>query len=149
MENSNEDRNRWGCGCNMNMNTNMDCSYTPEGINAAFGYNSMPNSSNDLNCNCENNTNECSDNRNEIRRKMMKEIKCLNFAIIELAEYLDTHPNDRKAICLHREYTNELNELKDKYQRIFGPLTIYFPCNKWRWLEEPWPWERSDFNVDL
>ena len=56
---------------------------------------------------------------NEIRRKMMKEIKCLNFAIIDLAEYLDTHPNDRKAICLHREYTNELNELKDKYQRIF------------------------------
>lgn len=147
MENSNENNNRWGCG--YSMNTNMDCSYTPEGINAAFGYNSMPSSSNDLNCNCENNTDECSDNRNEVRRKMMKEIKCLNFAIIDLAEYLDTHPNDRKAICLHREYTNELNDLKDKYQRIFGPLTIYFSCNKWRWLEEPWPWERSDFNVDL
>ena len=35
MENSNENRNRWGCG--YSMNTNMDCSYTPEGINAAFG----------------------------------------------------------------------------------------------------------------
>ena len=22
-------------------------------------------------------------------------------------------------------------------------LTINFPCNKWRWLEEPWPWERG------
>lgn len=143
MENEIENRN---CGCNMNKG--MDCNYTPEGINAAFGYNSGAQTDN-LSCNCENNTNECWNNRNEIREKMMREIKCLNFAIIELAEYLDTHPEDRKALCLHREYTNELNELKDKYQRIFGPLTIYFPCNKWRWLEEPWPWERSDFNVDL
>lgn len=145
MENEMENRN---CGCSCNMNKNMDCNYTPEGINAAFGYNSGAQTEN-LNCNCENNTNECWNNRNEIREKMMREIKCLNFAIIELAQYLDTHPDDRKALCLHREYANELNELKDKYQRIFGPLTIYFPCNKWRWLEEPWPWERSDFNVDL
>ena len=69
--------------------------------------------------------------------------------IVDIAEYLDTHPTDRKALCLHREYTNELKNIKDKYQRIFGPLDIYYPCNKWRWLEEPWPWERSDFNVDL
>ena len=144
MENGSENRNC--CGCNMN--TNMDCSYTPEGINAAFGYNSGA-MAEDLNCSCNNNTNECWKNRNEIREKMMREIKCLSFAVVELAQYLDTHPDDRKALCLHREYTNELNELKDKYQRIFGPLTIYFPCNKWRWLEEPWPWERSDFNVDL
>ena len=80
---------------------------------------------------------------------MMKQIKCLSFAIVDLAEYLDTHPDDRKAICLHKEYANQLKEIKDKYQRIFGQLTIYYPCNKWRWLEEPWPWERSDFNVDL
>ena len=150
MENSNQNRN-CGCGCNnmMNMNTNMNCEYTPEGINAAFGYNTAANLMDDMNCTCENNTTECLDNRNEMRRKMMREIKCLNFAIIDLAQYLDTHPDDKKALCLHREYTNQLEDLKDKYQRVFGPLTIYYPCNKWRWLEEPWPWERSDFNVDL
>ena len=95
------------------------------------------------------NINECTQNKNDVREKMMTEIKSLNFAIIELAEYLDTHPDDRKALCLHKEYCNELNEIKDKYQKTFGPLSIYYPCNKWRWLEEPWPWERSDFNVDL
>ena len=40
-----------------------------------------------------------------------------------------------------KEYVN----LKDKYQRVYGPLTINYPCNKWRWLEEPWPWERGNF----
>ena len=34
-----------------------------------------------------------------------------------------------------------LKEIKDIYQKIYGPLTINYPCNKWRWLEEPWPWE--------
>ena len=35
----------------------------------------------------------------------------------------------------------ELKDLEDKYQKVYGPLTINYPCNKWRWLEEPWPWE--------
>lgn len=142
MEEMNESRH---CGCKQE----MDCQYTPQGINAAFGYNTASTLADDLNCNCENNTNECWQNRREVREKMMREIKCLNFSVIDLAEYLDTHPNDEKALCLHRKYTNQLEELKDKYQRIFGPLSIYYPCSKWRWLEEPWPWERSDFNVDL
>jgi len=42
---------------------------------------------------------------------------------------------------LHNSYSKTLKELKDKYQKVYGPLTIYYPCNKWRWLEEPWPWE--------
>ena len=121
----------------MENNNNNNCEYTPQGINAAFGYNTTSNFD-DLNCCNSCNQEMCMQNRNRIRQEMMKQIKCLNFAIVDIAEYLDTHPDDRKAICLHKEYCNQLEEIKDKYQRIFGPLTIYYPCNKWRWLEEPW-----------
>lgn len=86
-------------------------------------------------CNCECNSNNMS------QMEMLKQIKCLQFAVIELAQYLDTHPDDVRALCLHRKYCNELKNLRDKYQKIYGPLTIEFPCNKWRWLESPWPWE--------
>ena len=79
------------------------------------------------------------------RAEMLQKIREYNFAVIELALYLDTHPEDQKALCLHKEYSKKLKDLKDKYQKVYGPLTIYYPCNKWRWLEEPWPWERSDF----
>lgn len=72
------------------------------------------------------------------REEMIQEIRCLSFAIVELAEYLDTHVDDEKALCLHREYATRLHELKEKYQKVYGPLTINFPCNKWRWIEEPW-----------
>lgn len=75
--------------------------------------------------------------------QMLMKIKELNFAVIELGLYLDTHPEDQRALCLHRKYVKELKDLKDKYQKVYGPLSIYYPCNKWRWLEEPWPWERG------
>ncbi len=75
------------------------------------------------------------------KEELLSEIQCHEFAINELALYLDTHPEDQRALCLHRKYCNELKPMKDMYQRVYGPLTINYPCNKWRWLEEPWPWE--------
>ena len=81
------------------------------------------------------------ENRDCSRIDMLNSIKSLNFAVIELDLYLNTHADDEKAICLHREYCKQLRDLQDKYQKVYGPLSIYYPCNKWRWLEEPWPWE--------
>lgn len=80
----------------------------------------------------------CCSEKEQIRRDMADQIRSLEFAITELALYLDTHPDEAKALCLHRKYAKELKELKDEYQKVYGPLTIHFPCNKWRWLEEPW-----------
>ena len=128
-------------GCSNNNMMNYDCDYSPEGMNAAFGYNTATELANDTNCACSQDPEGCCADRRRVREEMIHQIKCLNFAIIELGLYLDTHPNDQKALCLHREYVKQLKELKDQYQRIYGPLSIYFPCNKWRWLEEPWPWE--------
>ena len=87
---------------------------------------------------------ECNEDR-MTRREMEMQIKEYQFAITDIALYLDTHPEDKRALCLHREYTRTLKDLRDKYQKVYGPLTIEYPCNKWRWLEEPWPWERGNF----
>ena len=85
--------------------------------------------------------NNCMNNNQGTREEMLHQIKCLKFAITDLALYLDTHPNDEKALCLHNKYCKELRTLTDQYQKMYGPLSIECPCNKWRWLEEPWPWE--------
>ena len=73
------------------------------------------------------------------------EIMNLDFSAQELALYLDTHPEDQRALFLHRKYVKQSKDLKDKYQKVYGPLSCNFPCNKWRWLEGPWPWERGNF----
>ncbi len=97
------------------------------------------------NSKCEENRKHCECGKDMRRQEMIDQIKCLRFSIIELGLYLDTHPEDQKALCLHREYAKQLKDLEDKYQKMYGPLTIFFPCNKWRWLEEPWPWERGNY----
>ena len=127
MLNYNEKEENRGCGCgNYNMNMTMDNAQTANLMNTNMN-----------SCECE--------EKNRIRQEMLNQIRDLDFAIVELAQYLDTHPDSPKALCLHREYCRRLKDLKDKYQKVYGPLTIHFPCNKWRWLEEPWPWERGNY----
>lgn len=137
--NNSENRN---CNCNNNNNnmTTYNCDYDPEGINASYGYNTVAELDNNDNYMIMNNNDQES-----TREEMIQEIKELNFAVIELGLYLNTHNNDRRALCLHREYCKRLKDLKDKYQKVYGPLSIYYPCNKWRWLEEPWPWEGGNY----
>lgn len=99
------------------------------------------------NCGCNCNS-ECEEENKvdcDLRREMIDQIRSYDFAINELALYLDTHPEDQKALCLHNKYCKQVKELKDKYQKVYGPLTINYPCNKWRWLEMPWPWERGNY----
>lgn len=138
MMNYNDNWNSNYVGMQSMMNNNEECGCS---MNNQLG--------SDLDkCNCKfefEPKNECEVNEDMTRDEMAKKLKCYRFAIIELGLYLDTHPDDEKAICLHKEYCNRFKDLSDKYQKVHGPLTIMFPCNKWRWLEEPWPWERGNF----
>ena len=45
---------------------------------------------------------------------MLNKIRSLDFAVVELAEYLDTHNDDKKALNLYKEYAKKLKELKDR-----------------------------------
>ena len=68
----------------------------------------------DRNCSCNDSCEMANDNRVDcdMRREMIQEIRCHEFAITELALYLDTHPEDEKALCLHRKYCKKLKDLK-------------------------------------
>ena len=79
------------------------------------------------------------------KKKLLKEIMALNFAINDLALYLDTHPNDTTAIRMHCEYSEKQIALTEEYQKLYGPLTINFTSNSWDWIDEPWPWERGAY----
>ena len=78
------------------------------------------------------------------KNQLIQQIRSVNFAVVELSEYLDTHNNDEKALALHKEYSLVLQDLKEKYQKMYGPLSFYYPSNKWNWANEPWPWERGN-----
>lgn len=118
----------------MSIEEKRNCECNNDNINS---YNIMSNMNvTNMNNNNSGRTIDCCE-----KEEMLQQIRSYDFAINELALYLDTHSDDEKALCLHRKYCREAKELKDMYQKMYGPLTINFPCNKWRWLEEPWPWE--------
>lgn len=60
------------------------------------------------------------------------------FAAWELRLYLDTHPEDRRALEAYRHYCAMLSG--SGYACAFA--TQPEGCSDtWRWLDSPWPWE--------
>ena len=70
------------------------------------------------------------------------EIMQYQFAIYDIALYLDTHPNDMRALEAHKKYTTMLHELVMAYEEIHGPMTLLSHHGDYRkYVNEPWPWE--------
>ena len=70
------------------------------------------------------------------------EIMQHQFAVYDIALYLDTHPNDMRALEAHKKYTTMLHELIMAYEEIHGPMTLLSHHGDYRkYVNEPWPWE--------
>lgn len=72
----------------------------------------------------------------------LKEIMEVSFVLIETALYLNTHPDDDRALRLHNSTSVQLNRLEAAYQSRFSPLrnTGMSRC-PWSYINDPWPWE--------
>lgn len=83
-------------------------------------------------------------NKAELKRKIFE----MDFCIHELVLFLDSHPTDRKAFELLKDYREKRKELRELYESKYGRLIITTkdaPAEGcWEWLKGPWPWE-NDF----
>lgn len=75
----------------------------------------------------------------------LTELQALNFALYELALYLDTHREDQEALALYRNYQQLYSQGREAYARRCGPLGHEAPSDRegYAWLDDPWPWEYS------
>ncbi|BFH67899.1 MAG: spore coat protein CotJB [Paenibacillus dendritiformis] len=67
----------------------------------------------------------------------------IDFVLIELNLYLDTHPEDNQAIQQFNHYVHERMKVARQFQEKFGPLQaagFYSKC-PWSWIDTPWPWQ--------
>ena len=71
------------------------------------------------------------------------ELMALNFAIVELGLYLDTHKDDKEAFALYTNYVKLYQEGKEKYEKLYGPIEHMSTARlgSYSWLNDPWPWE--------
>lgn len=77
--------------------------------------------------------------------KMLFEIMALDFALIDLNLYLDTHPTDSDAIDLFNNVAKKRKVMVESFQAMYGPLTANGYTNSedmWDWVEDPWPWDK-------
>ena len=72
----------------------------------------------------------------------LSELQALEFVVLELGMYLDTHPEDTEAFTLFKQYAAMEKAAKAAYESKFGPLTKSAAASgeTYGWLKEPWPW---------
>ncbi len=71
------------------------------------------------------------------------ELQALEFVLVELALYLDTHQADDEAFALFQQYAALEKAGREKYEAMYGPITIFAAADhkNWGcWVKDPWPW---------
>ena len=82
------------------------------------------------------------------KAKLKRQIYELDFALYELVLFLDSHPTNRRAMELMREYREKRKKLIEEYEERFGKYIVTLKdvstSDSWQWLDSPWPWD-TDF----
>ena len=77
-------------------------------------------------------------------RRELEELQKVDFALVELSLYLDTHPNDLQAVRQFNQLAQRRAQIAYAFETKYGPLMQFghsysrFP---WQWPDTPWPWQ--------
>lgn len=78
------------------------------------------------------------------RYTLKHRIHALDFALLELNLFLDTHPHNEAALCKRREYQAMRAAFVEQYEQEFGPYIVtakHVQGDRWCWNDSPWPWD--------
>lgn len=76
--------------------------------------------------------------------QLLEEMQAIDFVLVELNLYLDTHPNDADAIKQFNDTARQSMQLKINFEKKFGPLMHFgqsYSNYPWNWNNTPWPWQ--------
>ena len=76
--------------------------------------------------------------------RLLHTISVLDFTLVDLKEYLDTHPYDAEALRSFQHYNKLKQQAVTNYTVKFGPLNtnnILSCSDSWKWALQPMPWE--------
>lgn len=79
----------------------------------------------------------------------LAELQALEFVVLELGIYLDTHKDDVEAFQMYKQYAAMEKAAKAAYESKFGPITKAAAAtgDSYQWLSEPWPWNFAQNEV--
>lgn len=81
---------------------------------------------------------------NEQYYSLLLQLQELDFVLVELNLYLDTHPGDAQAIQQYNQLVHQRMQLAHHFEANFGPLMHFGHSHSrspWEWNNVPWPWQ--------
>ncbi|MGW9530181.1 spore coat protein CotJB [Paenibacillus terrae] len=75
---------------------------------------------------------------------LLEKLQTVDFVLVELNLYLNTHPDDLQAIEQFNKLTQERTAIANEYQFLYGPLQNFgraYSKYPWEWSQSPWPWQ--------
>ncbi len=85
---------------------------------------------------------KCKVKASDVVNGPLAELQALEFVLVELGLYLDTHQGDQEAFELFQQYAALEKEGRARYEAMYGPLTQTAAASgdRYTWLKDPWPW---------
>ncbi|MCL2003283.1 MAG: spore coat protein CotJB [Oscillospiraceae bacterium] len=78
------------------------------------------------------------------RTQQLWQMTADQFSAFDTQLYLDTHPHDRNALNLFNKYQRSHQRARKDFEAAHGPLSSDMESyDSWRWVNDPWPWERE------
>ena len=79
----------------------------------------------------------------------LAELQALEFVVLELNIYLDTHKDDTEAFQMFQQFSAMEKAAKAAYESKYGPLTKEGAAagDSYKWLCDPWPWNYAQNEV--
>ena len=82
------------------------------------------------------------------KHNLLEQIAQCEFILIDINLFLDTHPNDVRAIEDYNGYAEQLHTLKRKYTEQFGPIHNFGNSticdeNFFIWATRHFPWNQE------
>ena len=80
------------------------------------------------------------------REEMLRRVQMLDFVLVDVNLFLNTHPNDQAALNFFLKYNEMHMQAVAEYESTFGPLTPEGVNieDGWSWINRPWPWELEE-----
>jgi spore coat protein JB len=77
------------------------------------------------------------------QKELLEYIDIVSFVLTDVNLYLDTHPQDERAIEYFNNYQKARNQALREYSAAFGPLNLDTAMikNEFSWAKERWPWQ--------
>lgn len=77
------------------------------------------------------------------QNRMLMDIGIIDFTLVELTLYLDTHPHDKQAMEYFNHYARIKNQMVKDFSARYYPLTkdASTETREWKWALAPMPWE--------